>query len=80
LQITLPSDYTLEAMPQAQPLQTEFSIYKCQRSLKGSTVSLTRDFAIAGVGFPLKDYPELRKFFSGVSDGDGQQVALTVAK
>jgi transglutaminase-like putative cysteine protease len=80
LQITLPSEYTLEAMPQTPPLQTDFSIYKCQRTLKGNTVSMTRDFAIAGVGFPLKDYPELRKFFSGVSDGDGQQVALTVAK
>ena len=43
-------------------------------------VSMTRDFAIAGVGFPVKDYPELRKFFSGVADGDGQQVALTSAK
>jgi hypothetical protein len=80
LQITLPSEYTLEAMPQAPMLQTDFSIYKCQRSLKGNTISMTRDFAIAGVGFPLKDYPELRKFFSGVSSGDGEQVALTAAK
>jgi transglutaminase-like putative cysteine protease len=80
LQITIPSDYTLEAMPQIAPLQTEFSIYKCQRSVKGGTVTLTRDFAIAGVGFPLKDYPDLRKFFAGVADGDGQQVALTMAK
>lgn len=80
LQITLPADYTVEGMPQAAPLKTDFAIYRCQRSLKGNTLALTRDFAIAGVGFPLKDYPELRKFFGGIADGDGQQVALTSAK
>ena len=80
LQITIPAEYTVEGMPQIGPLRSDFAIYKCQRTLKGNTISLTRDFAIAGVGFPVKDYPELRKFFSGTAEGDGQQVALTSAK
>jgi hypothetical protein len=80
IQVTVPAEYTLEGMPQTNPLKTEFAIYTCQRNVKGNMVSMTRDFAIAGVGFPVKDYPELRKFFSGVADGDGQQVALTSAK
>jgi len=80
LQITIPSEYTMEGMPQVAPLQTDYAIYKCQRSLKGNTISLTRDFAIAGVGFPLKEYPDLRKFFAGIADGDGEQVALSSAK
>ncbi len=76
LQITIPAEYTVEGMPQVAPLKTDFAIYRCQESVKGNTISLTRDFAIAGVAFPLNEYPDLRKFFTGIAEGDGQQVAL----
>ncbi|HET9182240.1 MAG TPA: DUF3857 domain-containing protein [Candidatus Angelobacter sp.] len=80
VQITYPSGMKLENLPQDQPLQTEFSFYKVQRSAKGNTFSIKRDFAMGGIAFVQKDYPELKKFFSGVAKDDSEFVVLTAGK
>ena len=80
VQITFPAGMRVENLPQNQPLQTEFSFYKVQRSANGNTFSVTRDFAMGGIAFVQKDYPELKKFFTGVSTDDSESVVLTAAK
>ena len=40
-------------------------------------MTISRDFAMAGIAFQQKDYADLRKFFGGVSTGDAQQLVLT---
>lgn len=80
VQITFPSGMRVESLPQDQPLQTQFSFYKVQRSANGNTFSVTRNFAMGGIAFVQNDYPELKKFFSGVNTDDSQSVVLTAAK
>jgi hypothetical protein len=80
VQFTYPADYKVENLPQSQPVQTDFAIYKFERKESGNAISLNRDFAIAGIGFPLQFYPELRRFYGEVNAGDSQQLVLTAAK
>ncbi len=79
-QIIFPSTFQIENMPKTEPVRTEYSIYKVDRRANGNTVTVSRDFGIAGIGFQQKDYPELRKFFAGVNSSDGEQLVLTSAK
>jgi hypothetical protein len=80
VQISFPSDMKLETLPQAQPLKTEYSFYRVQRSASANSFSVTRDFAMGGIAFVQKDYPDLKKFFSGVFNDDSEQVVLTRAQ
>jgi hypothetical protein len=41
---------------------------------------VTRDFAMGGIAFVQKDYPDLKKFFGGVFNDDSEQVVLTKAQ
>jgi Domain of Unknown Function with PDB structure (DUF3857) len=78
--VTFPQDFHLESIADGQPLQTEFSFYRIRHSSTGTSVTVDRDFAIAGIGFQTKDYPELRKFYSAVTTGDSEPLVLTAAK
>lgn len=77
VQITFPSGLKLESLPPGEPVRTDFSLYRVQRSVNGNTISLSRDFAMAGIAFMQRDYPELKKFFEGVSSGDSESLVLT---
>lgn len=79
VQISLPADLKIENLPKTQVLRTDFSYYKSERSASGASVSMRRDFAIAGMAFPVKDYESLRKFFHGVKAGDEEQIVLIAA-
>jgi hypothetical protein len=70
----------VENLPQAQPLKTDYSFYRVQRSSNTNSFSVTRDFAMGGIAFVQKDYPDLKKFFSGVVNDDSEQVVLTRAQ
>ena len=80
VQISFPAGMKMESLPQNQPLKTDFSFYKVERSTTGNSFSVNRDFAIAGIAFLQKDYPQLKKFFEGVSTGDSESVVLTGAQ
>ncbi|MBZ5529942.1 MAG: DUF3857 and transglutaminase domain-containing protein [Acidobacteriia bacterium] len=80
VQISLPPDYKVEDLPRTQPIQTDFAIFKFERTSTGNSIHFRRDFAIANMAFPVQAYPELRTLFGGVSAGDSQQVVLTAAK
>jgi hypothetical protein len=78
--ITFPASMHMENMPETQPLRTDYSLYKVQRSTSGNTVTVNRDFGMAGIGFKPNEYPDLRKFYAAVSTGDSEPLVLTAAK
>ena len=79
VQIKLPANFKIEDLPKTRLIQTAFSYYKSERSASGTTISMRRDFAIAGMAFPVKYYGPLRKFFQGVTAGDEERVVLMAA-
>jgi hypothetical protein len=79
-QITLPSGFHMESLPEVQPLRTAYSLYKVQHNTAGNVVTTSRDFAMAEIVFKQSDYADLRTFFSGVNNGDSQPLVLTSAK
>ena len=78
--ITFPASFHLENVPEIQPLRTDYSLYKVQHNAAGNSVTFNRDFAMAGIAFQTKDYPELRKFFAAVTTGDSEPLVLAAAK
>ena len=77
VKISFPATMKVENLPQNQPLKTDFSFYRVQRSNDSSSFSVTRDFAIGGIAFVQQDYPALKKFFEGVVTDDSESVVLT---
>ena len=77
VKISFPAGMRVENLPQNQPLKTDFSFYKVERSTTGNTFSVNRDFAIGGIAFLQKDYPQIKKFFEGVNTDDSESVVLT---
>lgn len=78
--INFPQNFRVENVPDIQPVRTDYSLYTVKHTSTGNSVTFSRDFAMAGIGFQPKDYPELRKFFSAVTAGDSEPLVLTVAK
>ncbi len=79
VQISLPSGFAIESLPQTQPIRTDFSFYQFKRSASGNQLLFTRDFAMGAFAFRPQDYAELKKLYSGVKIGDSEQVVLTAA-
>jgi hypothetical protein len=80
-QITFPSAFHMESLAdEGTPVKTEYSLYKVKHNVAGNTVTISRDFAMAGIGFQQKDYPELRKFYSDVNARDSEQLVLSAAQ
>ena len=77
VKISFPATMKVENLPQNQPLKTDFSFYRVQRSNDSSSFSVTRDFAIGGIAFVQQDYPALKKFFEDVVTDDSESVVLT---
>jgi hypothetical protein len=78
--VTFPASFHLEDITDVRPLQTDFSFYRVQHTSAGNSVTIDRDFAMGGIGFQTKEYPELRKFYSAVTSGDSEPLVLTAAK
>lgn len=77
--ITLPQDVQVENLPQGQKANSEFALCYVERATNGNVLELKRDFAIAGVSFPLNLYPALKSFFDTVHRNDDEQVTLRTA-
>jgi len=80
VQISFPSTFRVENVPQPQHVKTDYSVYKMEHVVNANTLSISRDFGIAGMIFTQQDYAGLRKFFSGVTTGDSEQIVLTAAQ
>jgi len=78
-QITIPAAFHVDSMtPDGEPIKTDYAIYKVKHSAVGNnTVTSSRDFAIAAVNIPQKDYAGLRKFYNDVATSDAQPLVLT---
>jgi hypothetical protein len=74
--ITLPPEVQLENLPTAQRANADFAICNVDRTASGARLELRRDFVIAGISFPLTDYPKLRTFFQTVHANDDDQITL----
>jgi hypothetical protein len=79
-QITFPSTFKMEDLAEVQPIRTDYSLYKVEHSASGNSVTISRTFAMAGIGFHQNEYAELRKFYGSVSTGDSQPLVLTATK
>lgn len=78
--VTFPAGFHLENITDGQPMKTEYSFYRVEHASNANSVTVNRDFAMAGIGFQTKEYPELRKFYSAVITGDSEPLVLTAAK
>lgn len=78
--ITFPASFQMENLPEVQPIRTDFSLYSLTHSAKGNSVTISRTYAMAGIGFHQNEYAGLRKFFGEVNAGDTQSLVLTSAK
>jgi len=78
--ITFPASFQMENLPQVQPIQTDYSIYKLTHTAQGNSVKISRTYAMAGIAFHQEEYANLRKFFGAVNAGDNQPLVLTSAK
>ncbi len=80
-QITFPATFHMESLPKdAEPIKTDYSVYKVKHSVTGNNVTISRDFGMAGIAFEAKDYPQLRKFYDDVSTSDAQPLVLSPAQ
>jgi len=77
VKITFPSQFHLENLPQTAPVNTNFALYKVDRSVDGNTLSVTRSFAMGGISFDKDQFPAVKKFFDGVTAGDSESLVLT---
>jgi uncharacterized protein DUF3857/transglutaminase superfamily protein len=78
--VTFPAGFHLENVTDNQPLQTDFSFYRVKHFSTGNSVTVDRDFAIGGIGFQTKEYPDLRKFYAAVTSGDSEPLVLTAVQ
>jgi hypothetical protein len=78
--VTFPAGFHLESVTDTQPVRTDYSLYKIQHTATDSSVTISRDFVMAGLAFHPNQYPELRKFYSAVITGDSEPMVLSAAK
>lgn len=77
VEITLPSEYKIETLPQGQLLETDFGRYITEISVvDGSKIKYKRTFVVNDGEFPKEDYEAFRAFYKDVSKLDNTKVAL----
>jgi hypothetical protein len=78
--LTYPPSDEIESAPQQDEVKMQTAaILREGSETKGNTVTLTRNFGMASVIFPVADYGELRTFFGKVNHKDQEQLVLKVA-
>ncbi|HZE80133.1 MAG TPA: DUF3857 domain-containing protein [Candidatus Polarisedimenticolia bacterium] len=74
--ITIPSEYTLETVPQDQSADLGYAAYQNLVQFDGKQLVTQRILQVNGIFFRLELYPEIKDFFSKVQAGDEQQAVL----
>ena len=74
--ITIPSEYTLETVPQEQSADLGYAAYQNLVQFDGKQLVTQRILQVNGIFFRLELYPEIKDFFSKVQAGDEQQAVL----
>jgi hypothetical protein len=79
LRINLPPTMTVEAVPTASKLgMPNLAAYTLNATAAPTNVTVRRDFIFGDIMVNVKDYPELRKFYSGFQAKDQESVVLKV--
>jgi hypothetical protein len=80
VRIQLPPDVNVESTPkEAQFALRDEASYRSRVDVQGRVVMLRRKFDLTTPFFPVKDYEELRSFYSNIAATDQQQVLLQKA-
>ncbi len=75
--ITLPSDYTIEALPDAVLYETKFGTYSFSITQKDDqTLHYKRTFKINDGLYPKEEYKNYRKFIKKIVRYDGSKIVL----
>ena len=78
--ITYPASVELESAPKSDQIKMEtLAILMEGSSAKANTVTLTRNFGMASVVFPVSEYDQLRTFYGQVAHKDQEQLVLKVS-
>jgi transglutaminase-like putative cysteine protease len=77
VEISLPQDYKVEALPANKSIENKFGSYKTEVIVKDiSTLIYKRKFIIKDGEFPKEDYTKFRNFYKEVSKQDNAKIAL----
>ena len=77
VEIKLPSDYIVEALPKVNLIETKFGRYKSETIVKDENIIFyKREFIVNDGEFPKEDYNKFRDFFKEVSRQDNSKIAL----
>ncbi len=77
VEVTLPDNYSVEAMPSEVNIENKFGSYKTEIIQKDDTTLIyKREFIIKDGTFPKEDYNAFRDFYKDVSKQDNSKIAL----
>ncbi len=77
VEITLPSNYKVESLPQKKTIENKFGSYVSEVIAKDeNTLIYKREFVINDGEFPKEDYSDFRNFYKDVAKQDNSKVAL----
>ena len=74
--ISIPSGFTLEAVPMIQSAELPYAAYQSFARFTGGKLSTERTLQLNVVSLPVDRYPELKGFFGKVQAGDEQQAVF----
>jgi hypothetical protein len=75
-EITVPSGYTPEAIPQDIKVESKFGKYSASVKLSGNKITYYRNYEHFSGRFPPSDYAELVKFYEAIHKADRSRVVL----
>ena len=79
IRINFPSTFSVESMPKPDKLQLAQSIvYNVATEQTPTSYTLRRNFSLGEIIYPIKEYPELRSFYSKVENKDQENLVLTL--
>ena len=74
--ITLPSGYTVEAMPKNVSLKNKFGSYDISFKVKDNSIEMIRTREQSEATFPASDYSQLVEYFDAVSKADRSKIVM----
>jgi hypothetical protein len=76
IQISIPTGYKIEALPEESESTTEFANFRAKRGSDKGVVRLERHTQMTGYFFPVQSYFSLRAYFQKLRQSDAQNVVL----
>ncbi len=74
--LRVPAGYVVEGVPEPRRVETAFGEYEASWEANDEGVLARRRLMLSQYFYPVREYPNLRRFFSEVRAGDEQQIVL----